>query len=207
MRAWNRNQVYRRFLKRAIDVVVASGGLVVLAPLLAVVAVVVRVALGSPVLFKQCRPGRCEKPFVLLKFRTMKSGPDAIQFDSNRMTRVGSILRRWSLDELPALWNVVVGDMSLVGPRPLLMQYLPRYTQRQRQRHDVRPGITGLAQVSGRNCLDWDRRLDLDVLYVHSYSSVMDFRILCRTIQVIVSRVGISEEGHATKSEFIGSRQ
>ncbi len=194
--------------KRLIDVVVAGAGLVVLSPVLAVVGVLVRRRLGSPVLFRQTRPGLHGRPFTMLKFRTMTDARDAggaLLPDAERLPPFGQFLRSTSLDELPELWNVLRGDMSLVGPRPLLTRYLPLYSARQARRHEVRPGITGLAQVSGRNTLGWDERFELDVWYVENRSLALDLRILSRTIARVVRRDGVSAEGHATMPPFEGS--
>ncbi|AXG15425.1 sugar transferase [Intrasporangium calvum] len=186
------------------DVVVSAVGLVVTAPIQLVVAGVVRVALGSPVLFRQQRPGKDGVIFELVKFRTMLH-PDADhQTDAERLTPVGRFLRSTSLDELPTLWNVLKGDMSLVGPRPLLVEYLDRYSPEQARRHEVRPGITGLAQVSGRNALDWQEKLALDVQYVDERSFGVDLRILWRTLAAVFTRHGISADGQATMSEYMG---
>ena len=195
-------------LKRAIDVVGASLALVVLSPLLALVAVGVRVRLGSPVLFRQERPGRGGRPFVMTKFRTMtdRRGADgALLPDAERLTRFGRFLRRTSIDELPELLNVVRGDMSLVGPRPLLMQYLPLYSPEQARRHEVRPGITGWAQVNGRNAVTWDEKFALDVWYVDHHSTRLDLEILGKTITQVFSGDGVSAPGHATMEPFRGS--
>jgi lipopolysaccharide/colanic/teichoic acid biosynthesis glycosyltransferase len=198
---------YRNHGKRLFDLAVGCAALAVAAPVLAVVAAAVRVGLGSPVLFKQQRPGQGGKPFTILKFRTMTDARDPsgrLRSDAERLTRLGKWLRASSLDELPELVNVVRGDMSLVGPRPLLVQYLDRYSQRQAQRHDVRPGITGLAQVRGRNALDWSTRLALDVEYVETHSLALDLRIAFETLLTVVRRSGISADGHATMPEFTG---
>ena len=198
---------YRRFGKRALDVVGAGAALVVLAPVIAVVAGAARVALGSPVLFRQRRPGLGGRSFEMLKFRTMTDarGPDgALLPDAQRLTRFGKWLRSTSLDELPELWNVVRGDMSLVGPRPLLVQYLPLYSPRQARRHDVRPGLTGLAQVRGRNAIDWPARLEHDVDYVERVSLGLDVGILVDTVRVVLGRDGISHGSEATMPYFRG---
>jgi lipopolysaccharide/colanic/teichoic acid biosynthesis glycosyltransferase len=193
-----RGRCYDPF-KRAMDVVVAAAALVVLAPVLAAVALLVVLTMGRPVLFRQVRPGRHGQRFELVKFRTMRAGPGD---DAERLTAVGRLLRSTSLDELPQLWSVVRGEMSLVGPRPLLVEYLDRYTPRQARRHEVRPGITGLAQVAGRNRLDWDRRLELDVSYVEQRNLALDVRILARTLARVARRDGVSAEGHATVARF-----
>ena len=195
------------FGKRAIDIIASLVGLVLTAPLQAGIAVLVARALGRPVLFRQQRPGRDGKPFVLLKFRTMRE-PDETRdllTDLQRLTTLGARLRSASLDELPTLWNVLRGDMSLVGPRPLLMRYLDRYTPEQTRRHDVRPGITGLAQVSGRNALTWEQKFAADLDYVRRRNFALDLRILALTIRAVLRRDGISADGEATMSEFLGS--
>ena len=190
-----------------LDVVGATAGLVVTSPVQAVAAVAVRRELGSPVLFRQQRPGLGGRPFSLLKLRTMRDAVDAsgrVLPDSSRLTPMGRRLRAWSIDELPELWNVLRGDMSLVGPRPLLMEYLGRYTPAQARRHEVRPGVTGLAQVSGRNALSWEEKFALDVWYADHVSLGLDLRILWRTVRVVVARDGISASGHETMPEFRG---
>ena len=192
-------------VKRALDVVVSLPLAVVTLPLQAVVAAAVRVTLGSPVLFRQQRPGLRAKPFELLKFRSMRNPSYEGEPDADRMTRFGQILRSTSLDELPSLWNVVRGDMSLVGPRPLLMEYLELYTPEQARRHDVRPGVTGLAQVSGRNATTWDQRFAYDVQYTRDRSLSLDMWILWRTILTVLKRDGISAEGSATMPRFRGA--
>ena len=185
--------------KRAMDVVLSAAALAVLAVPMAVVAVAIRLTMGSPVLFRQQRPGRHGEVFTIRKFRTMRDGAEP---DAERLTRLGRFLRSTSLDELPELFNVLAGDMSLVGPRPLLVQYLDRYTPEQARRHEVRPGLTGLAQVSGRNASTWEERLALDVRYVDERSLLLDLRILARTLRAVLRREGISAEGHATMPEF-----
>lgn len=192
-------------VKRGIDVVVAGALLVLSLPVQAVLAALLRIRLGSPVLFRQPRPGRDGEIFELVKFRTMVAPDPArgLVSDGDRLTRVGSVLRATSLDELPTLWNVVRGDMSLVGPRPLLVQYLDRYTPQQRRRHEVRPGVTGLAQVSGRNQLTWSEKFALDVEYVDSYSLRLDLRILAATISRVLRRDGITD-GSSSMAEYLG---
>lgn len=192
-------------LKRGLDVMVSTLGLVVSAPVQAITAGVVFVAHGHPVLFRQQRPGKDGKVFELVKFRTMRH-PDATHVaDAERLTTVGRALRTTSLDELPTLWNVLKGDMSLVGPRPLLVQYLERYSPEQARRQEVRPGITGLAQVSGRNALAWDEKLRLDVEYVDRRRLSLDLHILWRTVMAVFGRAGIAADGHVTMPEFMGS--
>ena len=195
--------------KRAFDIAVAAALLVVLSPALLIVALAVSAGLGKPVLFRQTRPGRGGQPFILLKFRTMINSRDAtgaLLPDEERLTKLGRFLRRTSLDELPELVNVLRGDMSLVGPRPLLMEYVPRYSPVQWRRHDVRPGITGWAQVNGRNALSWDDKFALDVWYVDHRSFRLDLDILIRTTREVLSGRGVSSTGHATTPPFGGSR-
>jgi lipopolysaccharide/colanic/teichoic acid biosynthesis glycosyltransferase len=196
----------RDVVKRAFDVIVASVLLLVLSPLLLIVALLVRVALGTPVLFRQRRPGRDGKPFTLLKFRTMRSPSSRRELaDEHRLSRLGRLLRRTSVDELPELMNVVLGQMSLVGPRPLLMEYLTRYTPEQMRRHDVRPGVTGWAQVKGRNLLSWEEKFRLDVWYVDHRSLALDLRILASTIGAVLKGRGVSAPGAATMPPFEGA--
>jgi sugar transferase EpsL len=190
------------------DIAVAILALALTLPIMVIVAVLVRVFLGSPVLFRQGRPGLHGQPFTILKFRTMRDlrGPDGQMLaDGERMTRFGRALRTSSLDELPELINVLRGDMSIVGPRPLMMSYLPLYTPQQARRHEVRPGITGLAQVSGRNSMSWEDRFVLDVHYVDTRSLMLDLRILARTVMLVLRRDGISTEGYATAPAFQGT--
>ncbi|HRP09046.1 MAG TPA: sugar transferase [Gemmatimonadales bacterium] len=186
------------------------GASILLAPLALVIAGLVMLRLGAPVLFRQTRIGLHGRPFTLLKFRTMRhaTGPDGKPLpDAERMTRFGSWLRSTSLDELPSLWNVVRGDMSLVGPRPLLPEYLPLYTLRQARRHEVRPGITGWAQANGRNAISWEERLEMDVWYVEHRCLALDFRILFMTIGAVLDRRGVSQPGHVTMDPFRGSNE
>lgn len=197
-------------MKRLLDISVAMLALVLLSPILAGLVVAVALTLGRPVLFAQIRPGRHGVPFTMYKFRTMLDARDPegnLLEDAQRLTRFGRFLRATSLDELPELWNVLVGDMSLVGPRPLLMEYLPLYSAEQRRRHEVRPGITGWAQVNGRNALDWESRFRLDVWYVDHRSIRLDMKILFLTVRKVLAREGISEAGQATMRKFIGNRQ
>jgi lipopolysaccharide/colanic/teichoic acid biosynthesis glycosyltransferase len=196
-------------VKRATDVLVAAVGLVISAPVMAAVAVAVRRDVGSPVLFRQVRPGRHGEPFELVKFRTMRTidETDGVANDAERLTPFGRWLRSTSLDELPTLWNVLRGDMSLVGPRPLLMEYLDRYTPTQARRHEVRPGVTGLAQVRGRNLLSWDEKFAADVEYVQRVGPVLDVRILLATLATVVRRQGISAPDAATMHLFTGTQR
>lgn len=196
-------------MKRVFDVLVALILVILLAPLLIGVAFTIRCKLGSPVLFWQTRPGLAGRPFVMVKFRTMREAFDSdgnALADSKRLTSFGDFLRRSSLDELPELWNVIRGDMSLVGPRPLLVDYLPLYSAEQARRHEVRPGITGWAQVNGRNALSWEEKFALDVHYVDNRTFWFDLRILARTLRKVVAREGISAKGEATMSKFTGTR-
>jgi lipopolysaccharide/colanic/teichoic acid biosynthesis glycosyltransferase len=189
--------------KRAFDLVASTAALVALSPLLACTALVVRLTMGSPVLFRQKRPGLHGQVFDLVKFRTMRRGSGS---DADRLTKVGRFLRSASIDELPELWNVLRGEMSLVGPRPLLAEYLPLYSARQAIRHEVRPGLTGLAQVSGRNTASWDDRLELDAQYAELQESFwLDMIIIARTITAVIRREGIAAEGEATMAPFAGS--
>jgi lipopolysaccharide/colanic/teichoic acid biosynthesis glycosyltransferase len=196
-------------VKRAVDVLVAVVGLVTAAPVMAAVAVAVRRDVGFPVLFRQQRPGRHGVPFELVKFRTMRTidETDGVANDAERLTPFGRWLRSTSLDELPTLWNVLRGDMSLVGPRPLLMEYLDRYTPTQARRHEVRPGVTGLAQVRGRNLLSWDEKFAADVEYVDRVSLRMDARILAATLVTVLRRQGVSAPDAATMHLFTGERR
>lgn len=206
----SRRRLYERFGKRLFDVIATLLALAVLWPLLLVIAVAARVWLGSPVLFRQLRPGLHGRPFTLLKFRTMSGARDAhgdLLPDAERLTPFGRFLRTTSIDELPELANVLRGEMSLVGPRPLLMQYLDRYTPEQMHRHDVRPGITGWAQVNGRNDLSWERKFAHDVWYVDHISLLLDLRIIALTVWRALKREGINQPGQATASEFLGSHQ
>ncbi|MDK3257137.1 sugar transferase [Blastococcus capsensis] len=190
-------------VKRGVDIAVSAAVLVVTGPLQAVLAMAVRRDLGSPVLFRQQRPGRHGELFELVKFRTMRDDPTAR--DAQRLTRFGCFLRSTSLDELPTMWNVLRGDMSLVGPRPLLPAYLSRYTPEQARRHDVRPGVTGLAQVRGRNAVSWEDRFRADVEYVERLSARLDVSILLKTVALVLRRTGIAADGAATMSEFLGT--
>jgi lipopolysaccharide/colanic/teichoic acid biosynthesis glycosyltransferase len=199
---------YQRWGKSLLDRTLAAAGLVVLAPVLGGLALGVRAKLGSPVLFRQTRPGQHGHPFEMIKFRTMTDARDAgghLLPDAERLPPFGRFLRSTSLDELPELWNVLCGDMSLVGPRPLLMRYLDRYTPEQARRHEVKPGVTGWAQVNGRNALSWEEKFALDTWYVDHVSLGLDLRILTLTLKKVVVREGISAAGEATATEFLGS--
>lgn len=197
-------------LKRLLDIIIASIALILLSPLYALVAYKVKKNLGSPVLFRQVRPGLHGKPFEMIKFRTMK---DAVNEqgnplpDSERLTPFGQMLRSTSLDEMPELWNVIKGDMSIVGPRPLLMEYLPLYNTEQAKRHHVRPGMTGHAQVNGRNAIGWDEKFKLDTWYVENQSTWLDFKIMLKTVKKVLAKDDISAAGEATMSKFTGSHK
>lgn len=207
MRTPRGRSLYRAHGKRAVDVVAGTGALVVLSPVIAAVGVLVRVKLGTPVIFRQRRPGLGGEVFELYKFRTMTDGRDEsgqLLPDSVRLTAFGRMLRATSLDELPELVNIVRGDMSLVGPRPLLVEYLPLYDERQARRHEVRPGLTGLAQVRGRNLLSWEDKFEADVEYVENVSLALDASIVLRTVLQVLRRDGISSEGAATMEAFTG---
>lgn len=193
---------------RAVDIVCASLALVIFAPVLVVVALLIKMRMGSPILFKQQRTGLNGTLFTLLKFRTMRNTANcSTQTDSVRITKLGNVLRSTSLDELPTLINVIFGHMTLVGPRPLLPQYLPRYTAYQARRHEVKPGVTGWAQVNGRNSLSWEEKFDLDVWYVDNRSALLDIKILLLTIIKVFKRSDISADGNATMPEFMGQQQ
>ena len=194
--------------KNVIERSIAAAALIILSPLLLVIAGTIRFRMARPILFRQTRIGYRGRPFTFLKFRTManiQSHGSALIQDSSRLTSLGQFLRTWSLDELPQLWNVVRGDMKFVGPRPLLPEYLPRYSAQQRRRHEVKPGMTGWAQVNGRNGLTWEEKLHLDVWYVDHRSLWLDVRILWKTMRTVFSRTGISHPGHGTMPEFLGS--
>ena len=200
--------IYERFIKRPLDCFLSTGALIVLSPVLAVTALLVRTKLGSPVLFTQERPGRNEKIFKLYKFRTMTDQRDEngnLLPDDVRLTKFGKALRSTSLDELPELLNIIKGDMSVIGPRPLLVQYLERYNEHQARRHEVRPGLTGYAQAHGRNAMTWEDKFDYDVEYVDNISFRNDIQILIDTVKTVVKREGISNADSATMTEFMGS--
>lgn len=195
-------------LKRIFDVVVSGIGLLVLAPLMGVIGIVIRMSLGQPVLFCQIRPGQGGVPFTLIKFRTMRNvlpGQSALETDAQRMTSVGSFLRKWSLDELPEFWNVFRGELSLVGPRPLLMEYLEKYSPEQKRRMEVKPGLTGWAQIKGRNAVSWQEKFALDVWYVDHRGFWLDLWILLVTLPVVILGRGVSAPGEATTKAFAGN--
>ncbi|AEC21751.1 putative carbamoyl phosphate synthase large subunit [Pusillimonas sp. T7-7] len=197
-------------IKRLFDMLAAATALLVLSPVLLGVAGLVAIKMGRPVFFRQLRPGLHEQPFLMLKFRTMLDSTDAQGQpldDAQRLTPFGRWLRSTSLDELPELWNVLKGELSLVGPRPLLMEYLPRYNEAQRRRHEVRPGLTGWAQVNGRNSVDWDERFQMDVWYVDHRSFWLDMKILAMTVQLVLTRKGVNAQGEATMRKFTGNER
>ncbi|WP_312317285.1 sugar transferase [Acinetobacter variabilis] len=196
-------------LKRLLDIIIASIALILLSPLYALVAYKVKKNLGSPMLFRQVRPGLHGRPFKMIKFRTMKDAVDEQGNslpDSERLTPFGQMLRSTSLDEMPELWNVIKGDMSIVGPRPLLMEYLPLYSPEQAKRHDVRPGMTGHAQVNGRNAISWEEKFKLDTWYVEHQSIWLDFKIMFKTVHKVLAKDDISAEGEATMTKFTGTK-
>ncbi len=193
--------MYKRFFKRFLDIFISLISLIILSPILLVIAILVRINLGSPIIFKQERPGKNEKVFTLYKFRTMTDKKDEngkLLPDSERRTKFGDFLRSTSMDELPELVNILVGSMSIIGPRPLLVEYLPYYTKEEHHRHDVRPGLTGLAQANGRNLVNWDDRFKMDLEYVNNLTFLMDIKIIFKTIKIVLKREGIRQEGQAT---------
>lgn len=200
--------MYRRFIKRGLDFILSLLAVIVLSPVLVIVAILVRCKLGSLIIFKQQRPGYHEKIFCMYKFCTMTDAKDEqgnLLPDEVRLTKFGKALRSTSLDELPELFNIIKGDMAIVGPRPLLVQYLPRYNERQHHRHDVRPGFTGLVQVNGRNSISWQEKFEWDVKYVEHVSFAMDVKIICKTVGVVLHRSGISSDTSVTMEEFKGN--
>jgi len=197
------------FSKRAFDLIFASGGLILISPILLVISILVWINIGVPIIFKQKRPGYKEKPFWIYKFRTMSEKRDKqgnLLPDKNRITSFGKFLRTFSLDELPELLNIIRGEMSFVGPRPLLMEYLDRYSETQRKRHEVLPGITGWAQINGRNILTWEDKFRFDIWYIDNWSFWLDIKILVITFWKVIKREGISQPGHATSEKFTGNK-
>lgn len=202
--------MYRLFIKRLLDIVISGVALIVLSPVYLILAILIRVKLGSPVIFHQERPGKNEKIFTLCKFRTMTDERDEngnLLPDNVRLTKFGKLLRSTSLDELPELWNIFKGDMSLIGPRPLLVSYLPYYTEEEKLRHTVRPGLTGLAQVSGRNFLDWDNRLKKDAEYVKNLSFLMDLKVIFLTVKVVFVKENVAEDTNFVEGNFAEIRK
>jgi lipopolysaccharide/colanic/teichoic acid biosynthesis glycosyltransferase len=203
-----RNINHQAFVKRVFDLMVAVVGILATTPLMATIAVLIRSRMGKPIFFRQVRPGYKAKPFVIYKFRTMIESEEhgnILKTDAKRLTDLGRFLRSTSLDELPELFNVVKGEMSLVGPRPLLMQYLKRYTAQQSRRHEVKPGVTGWAQVNGRNAISWEDKFRFDLWYVDHWSLWLDIKIMLKTLAKVIKREGIGEKGQETMSEFMGS--
>lgn len=197
--------MYAKYFKRILDFILSLIAIIILSPVLLIVAVLVRIKLGSPVIFKQQRPGKDEKIFTLYKFRTMTDKKDEngnLLPDSERLTKFGKALRSTSLDELPELFNILKGDMAIVGPRPLAVQYLPYYTKEEKHRHDVRPGLTGLAQIHGRNCIDWGKKLTYDIDYVKNISIFNDTKILLKTVVKVIEREGVVERGQGVNIDF-----
>jgi len=202
--------VYEKYIKRALDIVLALSAMLLLCWLYAIIAILVRLRLGRPVIFRQQRPGRHGRPFYICKFRTMTDEHDEngrFLPDSERLTDFGRRLRTSSLDELPELWNILKGDMSFIGPRPLLTEYLPYYTEDEQRRHGVRPGLSGWAQVNGRNLVDWDKRLSMDVFYAENISFAFDFRIFLMTVRTVLSRSGVSEDTQDTEGNLAAIRK
>lgn len=199
--------MYRKYIKRLLDILLSSIGIIVLSPVMLVTAFLVRIKLGSPVIFRQKRPGKNEKIFEMYKFRSMTSERDKdgkMLPDEMRLTEFGKKLRSTSLDELPELFNILKGDMSIVGPRPLLVKYLPLYSEKQRHRHDVRPGLTGLAQVKGRNLITWEEKFSLDIEYIRNITFKQDLKILLDTVKVVVKKEGIQAKQDVTMPPFMG---
>ena len=200
--------MYRKHIKRLLDFILSLIAIIILSPILLIVAILVRIKIGSPVIFKQKRPGLHERIFTLYKFRTMTDQKDEqgnLLPDEIRLTKFGKLLRSTSLDELPELFNILKGDMSVVGPRPLLVRYLPLYNEHQKHRHDVRPGFTGWAQCNGRNAISWEEKFDLDVYYIRHVSFLLDLKVIFKTIKIVLFRVGISSNTSVTMEEFRGN--
>ncbi|EME8112512.1 sugar transferase [Enterococcus faecium] len=201
---------YQLFGKRILDILLSGIALIVLSPLILIVGILVRIKLGSPIIFKQERPGKSEKIFSMYKFRTMTDERDhngEYLPDEIRLTKFGKMLRATSLDELPELWNILKGDMSIVGPRPLLVEYLPLYSEKQRKRHNVRPGLTGLAQVNGRNAISWEEKFEYDYLYIEDYSFTKDINIIWHTIKKVLKHDGITSNSSVTNEKFTGNEE
>lgn len=202
--------MYAKYFKRILDFILSLIAIIILSPVLSIVAILVRIKLGSPVIFKQERPGKNEKIFTLYKFRTMTDKKDEngnLLPDSERLTKFGKALRSTSLDELPELFNILKGDMAIVGPRPLLVEYLPLYNREQKHRHDVRPGLTGLAQVNGRNTISWEEKFKEDIEYIRNITLKNDLKIILKTVGKVLKREGISQENNVTMKKFEGNRE
>lgn len=206
----HKKSIYEKYIKRILDFTLSLIALICLSPILLIVAILVRIKLGSPVIFKQKRPGKDEKIFTLYKFRTMTDEKDDngdLLPDSQRLTKFGKFLRSTSLDELPELINIIKGEMAIVGPRPLLVKYLPLYNEKQKHRHDVRPGLTGYAQVNGRNAISWEEKFEDDLKYIENITLINDIKIILKTIKKVIKRNDISQENNATIEEFKGSEE
>lgn len=202
--------MYSKYIKRILDLILSLLALIILSPLMGILAILVRIKLGKPVIFKQKRPGKNEKIFTLYKFRTMTDEKDKqgnLLPDSERLTKFGEFLRSTSLDELPELINIIKGEMSIVGPRPLLVEYLPLYNEEQKHRHDVTPGLTGLAQISGRNSIEWEEKFKEDIEYVNNITFIQDVKIVLKTFKKVFRKEGISQEGNATMKKFAGTKE
>lgn len=202
--------MYAKYIKRMLDFILSLIALIVLSPLMLIIGILVRIKLGKPIIFKQKRPGKNEKIFTLYKFRTMTDAKDEegnLLPDSERLTKFGIFLRSTSLDELPELINIIKGEMAIVGPRPLLVEYLPLYNEEQKHRHDVRPGLTGLAQISGRNAIEWEEKFKEDIEYINNITFIQDTKIILKTFIKVFKRDGINQEGNATMSKFEGTKK
>ncbi len=202
--------MYAKYIKRILDFIISLISLIILSPVLLVISILVRIKLGSPIIFKQERPGKNEKIFILYKFRTMTNAKDEkgqLLSDAERLTKFGQFLRKTSLDELPELVNILKGNMAIVGPRPLLVEYLPLYNEEQKHRHDVRPGLTGLAQVNGRNAISWEEKFEQDVKYTKNITLKNDLKICIKTIKKVIKKEGISQDNNATMEKFKGNQE
>lgn len=202
--------MYAKYIKRMLDFILSLIALIVLSPLMIIIGILVRIKLGKPVIFKQKRPGKNEKIFTLYKFRTMTDEKDEqgnLLADEKRLTKFGKFLRSTSLDELPELWNILKGEMAIVGPRPLLVEYLPLYNEEQKHRHDIKPGLTGLAQISGRNAIQWEEKFKEDIEYVNNITFIQDTKIILKTFIKVLKKDGINQEGNATMKKFEGTKK
>lgn len=202
--------MYAKYIKRMLDFILSLIALIVLSPLMIIIGILVRIKLGKPVIFKQKRPGKNEKIFTLYKFRTMTDEKDEqgnLLADEKRLTKFGMFLRSTSLDELPELWNILKGEMAIVGPRPLLVEYLPLYNEEQKHRHDIKPGLTGLAQISGRNAIQWEEKFKEDIEYVNNITFIQDTKIILKTFIKVFKKDGINQEGNATMKKFEGTKK
>ena len=202
--------MYAKYIKRMLDFILSLIALIVLSPLMIIIGILVRIKLGRPVIFKQKRPGKNEKIFTLYKFKTMTDEKDEqgnLLADEKRLTKFGKFLRSTSLDELPELWNILKGEMAIVGPRPLLVEYLPLYNEEQKHRHDIKPGLTGLAQISGRNAIQWEEKFKEDIEYVNNITFIQDTKIILKTFIKVFKKDGINQEGNATMKKFEGTKK